>query len=161
MTDLPAAPLFLLHVAGAKVGTVLAAALAGTGLKVEDAVVLNQVDQLEPVTPSALSARLGISPSTLTYRLRGLERGGLLARRANPGDGRSALLELSAAGRARWDACRPVWLEAVRSIERELTVPAGEVLDVLRELARAADAVARGSSPPSASRAPSGRSPGS
>jgi DNA-binding MarR family transcriptional regulator len=160
MTELPAAPLFLLYVATTKVGNVLAGALAGTGVKVEDAVVLNQFEVLGPVTPSALAARLGLSPSTLTYRLRGLERDGLVARRPNPADGRSALLELSPAGRARWDEARPVWLEAIRSIERELDLPTEEVLDVLREVARAADA-ARGSSPPSASPAPSGRSRGS
>ena len=160
MTDSPSAPLFLLYVASAKVGSVLAAALADTGVKVEDAVVLNQVDQLEPVTPSELSARLGLSPSTLSYRLRGLERDGLVERRANPDDGRSALLELSRAGRATWDACRPVWLDAVRSIERELALPADEVLDVLREVARAAEA-ARATFPPSASPATSGPSPGS
>ena len=159
MSDLPAAPLLLLYVATSKVGGVLGRVLTGTGLKVEDAVVLNQVELLEPVTPSALAARLGISPSTLTYRLRSLERDGLVARRPNPGDGRSALLELAPAGRTRWDECRPIWLEAVRSIERELTLPSAEVVDTLRELARAADAATE-SFPPSAPSA-SGRSPGS
>ena len=145
MNELPAAPLFLLYVATTKVGNVLAHALAETGLTSEDALVLNQVDILGPVTPSALAARLGISPSTLTYRLRGLERDGLVARSPNPGDGRSALLELSGAGRERWDECRPVWLDAIRSIERELALPADTVIDVLSELGRAAEAVlARG-----------------
>ena len=141
MNELPAAPLFLLYVATTKVGNVLAAALAETGVGVEDAVVLNQVDVLEPVTPSALAARLGISPSTLTYRLRSLERDGLLLRSPNPADGRSALLELSASGRARWDQCRPGWFDAIRSIERELARPFDEVVEVLREVVRAADAV--------------------
>jgi DNA-binding MarR family transcriptional regulator len=140
MTELPAAPLFLLYVATTKVGNVLSSALQGSGVKVEDAVVLNQIDAVGPVTPKALAARLGISPSTLTYRLRGLERDGLVARSPHPDDGRSALLELSAAGHARWAKCRPLWLGAVRSIERELTVAADEVVEVLRELGRAADA---------------------
>ncbi|MGZ8695313.1 MAG: hypothetical protein ACXWYS_07730, partial [Gaiellaceae bacterium] len=58
-----------------------------------------------------------------------------------------------------WAECRPVWLGAVRSIERELTIAADEVVDVLRELGRAADAVLRGSSHPAAASASSDRSP--
>ncbi len=142
VNSLTDAPLFLLYVATTKVGGILAAALEGTPFSVEDAVVLNQIDVLEPVTPSVLARRLGIAPNTLTYRLRSLERRRLVLRRANPADGRSVLLGLSAGGRRRWERVRPAWLGAVRDVEAALEVPRENVITALRALASAADTVA-------------------
>ena len=141
MNALPAAPLFILYVATAKVGAVLSAALDGTPFTIEDAVVLNQIDVLEPVTPAVLATRLGISPSTLSYRLGSLERRRLVLRRANPDDGRSALLSLSTSGRRRWERVLPAWIGAVRSIEQALEPSREDVLAVLHALASAADSV--------------------
>jgi DNA-binding MarR family transcriptional regulator len=142
MNSFPDAPLFLLYVATTKVGVILAAALEGTPFSVEDAVVLNQIDVLEPVTPSVLARRLGIAPNTLTYRLRSLERRQLVLRRANPADGRSVLLALSSVGRRRWERARPEWLGAVRDLEGALAVPRENVITALRAVATAADTVA-------------------
>ena len=136
------APLFLLYVATTKVGGILAAALEGTPFSVEDAVVLNQIDVLEPVTPSVLARRLGIAPNTLTYRLRSLEQRRLVLRRANPVDGRSVLLALSALGRRRWERVRPAWLGAVRDLEAALEIPHEDLITALRAVATAADTVA-------------------
>src|SRR6185436_16499427 len=107
MNEISPAPLFLLYVATTKVGRVLSTALERTAFTAEDAVVLNQIHMLEPVTPSTLAARLGVSPSTLSYRLRTLEERRLVLRGANPDDGRSALLGLSALGRRRWERVLP------------------------------------------------------
>ncbi|HEV8251461.1 MAG TPA: MarR family winged helix-turn-helix transcriptional regulator [Gaiellaceae bacterium] len=139
MNELPAAPLFLLYVATAKVGNVLAAALEGGPFTVEEAVVLNQIDVLEPVTPSVLAARLGISPSTLSYRLRALQRRRLVSRDDNPHDGRSALLTLTPLGRRQWERVLPLWLATIRAMEDGLETPRDEVVAVLRELVAAAD----------------------
>ena len=95
MDRLPPPVLFELSVAAQKVGQVLALSLAGTPVRLEDAALLNQLGRLEPMTPTALASRLGVSPSTLTYRLKGLEARGWVSRRANPADGRSALLGLT------------------------------------------------------------------
>jgi len=138
----PDAPLFLLYVATTKVGGILAAALEETPFSVEDAVVLNQIDVLESVTPSVLARRLGIAPNTLTYRLRLLERRQLVLRRPNPADGRSVLLALSAAGRRQWELVRPAWLGAVRDVEDAFEIPRENVITALRAVATAADTVA-------------------
>ena len=141
MKEIPAAPLFLLYVATAKVGNVLAAALEGGPFTTEEAVVLNQIHVLEPVTPSELAARVGISPSTLSYRLRALQQRGVITRTGNPNDGRSALLALTAEGRREWEGLLPTWLGAIRAIEDSLEISRDEVVAALRELAAAADRV--------------------
>jgi DNA-binding MarR family transcriptional regulator len=141
MNEIPAAPLFLLYVATAKVGNVLAAALEGGPFSTEEAVVLNQIDVLEPVTPSELAARVGISPSTLSYRLRALQQRGVIIRTGNPSDGRSTLLTLSAAGRSQWDEVLPAWLSAVRALEDALDTPRDDVVAVLRDVIASADRV--------------------
>jgi DNA-binding MarR family transcriptional regulator len=141
MTEFPPAPLFLLYVATAKVGSALATALGDGPFTVEEAVVLNQIDVLEPVTPSELAARIGISPSTLSYRLRALQQRDLISRAGNPNDGRSALLALTSAGRRQWEDVLPTWLAAIRALEDALELPRDDVVAVLRELAAAADRV--------------------
>lgn len=56
----------------------------------------------EGARPSGdLAATLALDHSTVTRQLAALEKGGLIARRPNPLDGRSALIEATAAGRAR------------------------------------------------------------
>jgi DNA-binding MarR family transcriptional regulator len=141
MNEIPAAPLFLLYVATARVGSVLSAALEGGPFTTEDAVVLNQIHVLEPVTPSELAARVGISPSTLSYRLRTLQHRGVITRTGNPNDGRSALLTLTDSGRREWEDLLPTWLGAIEAIEQTLETPRDEVVAVLRELAAAAERV--------------------
>ncbi|MEZ4235522.1 MAG: MarR family transcriptional regulator [Myxococcota bacterium] len=47
-----------------------------------------------------LAEAAGVDPSTMTATLRRMERDGLIARRADPADGRSTLVALSARGRA-------------------------------------------------------------
>lgn len=51
-------------------------------------------------TPSGLTAYLGLTKGTVSQTLMALERGGLIEKTANPGDGRSVRLELSAGGRS-------------------------------------------------------------
>ena len=122
-----------------RVGEVLSAALAGSRMTVDDATVLNQVDVLGPVTPSVLAARLGVSPSTLSYRLRTLEDRFWLERRRNPDDGRSVLVSLSPRGRRAWKRVLPAWVAALRGIEDALGVPEKRVSEVLRAIAAAAE----------------------
>lgn len=50
-------------------------------------------------TPGGLTAYLGLTKGTVSQTLMALERGGLVEKTANPGDGRSVRLDLSPAGR--------------------------------------------------------------
>ena len=143
--DRPPPPvLFELSVAAQKVGQVLASSLAGTPMRLEDATLLNQLERREPMTPTDLATRLGMSPSTLTYRLKGLEARGWVSRRANPADGRSALLGLTPKGRKTWSAAQPGFIAALRSVEERLELPAQDVASALAAIAAAAEAVLQG-----------------
>ena len=51
-------------------------------------------------TPGALTAYLGSTKGTVSQTVMSLERAGLIAKAANPDDGRSVRLELTPAGRA-------------------------------------------------------------
>ena len=144
MDRLPPPVLFELSVAAQKVGQVLASSLAGTPMRLEDATLLNQLGRLEPMTPTDLASRLGVSPSTLTYRLKGLEARGWVSRRANPADGRSALLGLTPSGRKTWSAALPGFVAALRSVEERLELPAEDVASALAAVAAAAQAVLQG-----------------
>lgn len=97
------------------------------------------LDREGPFTPTELARRLGIGPSTLTYRLKALEAEGTLTRRPNPADGRSAFVELSAAGRRRWKRVIPSLTETLRSAERRIALPHDEVAASLDALSAAVD----------------------
>jgi DNA-binding MarR family transcriptional regulator len=144
MDSSPAPVLFELSVAAQKVGQVLAAALASTPVGLEDATLLNQLARLEPATPTELASRLGVSPSTLTYRLKGLERRGWVSRTPNPADGRSSLLALAPAGREAWAAALPAFVAALRSVEERIGLEAEDVSMALAAVAAAADAALQG-----------------
>ncbi len=62
----------------------------------------------EPPTTLALSDMLGLQWPTLVRTLNGLEEDALIERHANPGDGRSRLIAITAAGRAVVDQVQPV-----------------------------------------------------
>lgn len=61
-----------------------------------------------PVTIVALSRRLSVRWPTLVRTLSNLEADGLIARTANPADGRSRIVELTAAGRAMLARIQPI-----------------------------------------------------
>ena len=144
MHSSPPPVLFELSVAAHKVAQVLSSSLAGTPVRLEDATLLNQLARFEPMTPTDLAGRLGVSPSTLTYRLQSLEARGWVSRTANPADGRSALLGLTPRGRKAWSAALPGFVAALRSVEERLELPAEDVAAALAAVAAAAQAVLQG-----------------
>jgi DNA-binding MarR family transcriptional regulator len=119
--------IFQLYVTYQRSGQLVSRALAGTGIRAEDAPLYSVLDREGPLTPTELARRLGIGPSTLTYRLKALEARGVVVRRANPDDGRSALVQLSAYGRRRWQETVPAFAEALRRAERRIALPHHEV----------------------------------
>ncbi len=97
------------------------------------------LDRSGPLTPTELAKRLGIGPSTLTYRLKALEARGIVVRRTNPTDGRSALVQLTAYGQRRWQETIPAFAEALRRAERRIALPHDEVAASLDAIAAALD----------------------
>lgn len=87
----------------------------------------------EPVRPSELSIELGVHPSSVTRQVQALEAAGHIAVAADPEDGRSCFVSLTAAGREEINRLTQIGLarfalfvadweaEEVRTLARLLT----------------------------------------
>jgi DNA-binding MarR family transcriptional regulator len=73
--------------------------------------VIRMIGRFPGISAGEVSGLMHVHPSTLTGVLKRLQRRGLVVRRADPADGRRALLELTAKGR-RVDATRTGTVEA-------------------------------------------------
>jgi len=73
---------------------------ADGGLTMPEASALNRLDRGGPASPSALARLEQISPQSMGATLAALEGRGLIERRADPDDGRRAVMSLTEAGRA-------------------------------------------------------------
>jgi DNA-binding MarR family transcriptional regulator len=69
------------------------------GLTMPESVALARLEKNGPLTSSELAKLERISPQSMGATLAALQKRGLIERRADPGDGRRALLSLSKAGR--------------------------------------------------------------
>jgi DNA-binding MarR family transcriptional regulator/GNAT superfamily N-acetyltransferase len=78
---------------------VLAEDLLDTPFSLAEARILYEIAHGEPATAAALIAATGLDQGYLSRLLKGLERQGLVGRRAHPEDGRIRLLHLTAKGR--------------------------------------------------------------
>lgn len=96
------------------------AALAESELPAEDYPIYVLVGAEGPWTPTGLAARLEMPLSTVLFRLRRLERRGHAERVANPDDGRSYLLRLTAAGERLLGEARPAFRDYAEAVEGRL-----------------------------------------
>jgi len=103
--------------------------------------VLGRLDREGPQSTSKLATAERVRPQSMGQTVAELESQGLIERRPDPADGRSALLELTDAGRAelREDrGRREGWL--AEAIEENFTAAERETLDeAVRLLARLAE----------------------
>jgi DNA-binding MarR family transcriptional regulator len=90
-----------------------------------------------PARPAELAARAGVSRPTVTRLLDGLARDGLVARRADPDDGRARRVELTGAGRRRVRELGPAHARRIGALTRYLTVQDRRDLDRLLDRLRA------------------------
>ena len=118
--------IFLLYGAYQRAGQLVSLALVGTGIAPEDAAIYNVLERRGTVTPTQLVEALGMAPSTVTYRTKGLVERGHLERVTNPDDGRSALLALTPAGLHAWREVLPGFVAALRAAEDRLAIPQAE-----------------------------------
>jgi DNA-binding MarR family transcriptional regulator len=89
---------------------------AAHGLSLNDYEVLVHLSEAPQyaLRMSELADRLLLSRSGLTRRIDGLVRGGLVARRVCPSDGRGSLAQLTPAGAERLGQAAPTHVEGVR-----------------------------------------------
>src|SRR3712207_883885 len=79
---------------------------AGGALSPSQGAALAVIERHGPLTPSELAAREGIQRPTATRVLARLEELGLVARAADPADGRSSLVTVTPAGAALLEELR-------------------------------------------------------
>lgn len=77
-----------------------ARAVEAEGVTVAEWVVLRLLHEVDRIAPSRLAARMGMTKGAISKLGDRLAAKGLVARRANPHDGRAHTLELEPAGRA-------------------------------------------------------------
>lgn len=131
--------LFVLH---QHLGGLLAAVLEPTGVTPAQYAVYGQLGQRDQ-TPSELGRTLGLPLPTLSGYLAAMDRRGDIARTRSDSDGRSHVVALTAAGRARLEDCRPRMRKVVATLNAELggRDAAEGVRDVLAGLDEAIRAV--------------------
>lgn len=89
------------------------------GLKTTQYSLLSQAERLAPVKPSVLAAHMQMDASTLTRNLQPLMALGLVT--VGPGeDGRSRVVEVTEAGRAKREEARREWKRAQVALNERL-----------------------------------------
>lgn len=76
-----------------ELGILTARVAVASGLRPPDLDILDVAVHDGPISPTGLARRTGVHPATMTGVLARLERDGWVARRRNPADGRSAMIE--------------------------------------------------------------------
>jgi DNA-binding MarR family transcriptional regulator len=112
--------------------------------------LLNRVSQGGPARLTALATKEGVSQPSMTQLIQRLERQGLVTRRADPDDGRVALVAITQAGQALLDDRTRIRRErlaallATLSLEDEfaLWLSAQVALPILHRLVKNADSLA-------------------
>lgn len=100
-------------------GALLDEALAVTGTTAAMYAVYGQLAQ-GLMSPGQLRERLGLRAPTLSGYLKTMEEIGHAVRERSPSDGRSAVIDLTAAGRAKYEECRGVVAEVVHAIHESI-----------------------------------------
>jgi len=119
----------------------LLAVSASDDLSSGQASVLARLGRGDASTASALADAEHVRPQSMAVTLASLERAGLITRTPDPGDGRRQIVELTDAGRARFEgarAAREEWLSlalASRYTEEELH----RIIEAMRLLERIAE----------------------
>jgi DNA-binding MarR family transcriptional regulator len=135
-------PFLLLFATGRQLRTLLDDEMAGAPLTPDEFAVTSVVRLEQPVRPTELARLTGLRPTTLSNYLRRFEAGGLTTRRGDPADGRASLVELTAEGLERTEACFPAFAAAIGSFQKALAeagVPELDVVETLEQVSRALD----------------------
>ena len=63
--------------------------------------LLSSLNDGEPVTPSEVAEKLGVTMAAVTHHIKSLEKGGYVVRTSSPEDGRVSFVSLTAAGKEK------------------------------------------------------------
>jgi DNA-binding MarR family transcriptional regulator len=138
--DVPGASLlFELFSAGQRVRSLLASAMADAPLTPDEYAVYSVLVDEGPSTPTAMARAVGMPPTTMSHHVRAMATRGHVERQRNPGDGRSALLGLTSAGRGAHATAAAAFREANLRFLAALPMTDAEVRDALHAVGAAAD----------------------
>jgi DNA-binding MarR family transcriptional regulator len=112
-------------------------ALAPSGLTSDEFAIYSVLTTTDAMTPSDLARWMAAPPTSMSSYVKRFEARGHVVRVANPGDGRSYRLQLTAAGRAAHRAAGKLFLPVLAHVERSLEQPAPTVREALQSLHRA------------------------
>lgn len=99
--------------------------------------IYSAIGSMGRITPKDLAVLVGMPPTTLSGRIEGLVRRGIVRRVENPADGRSYLLELTEEGIQAFRAGGQGLRRALEALDKHLERPTDEVLDALEALEEA------------------------
>ncbi len=116
----PPTVLFEVFWAQQKRKRLIESALGDVELPPEDYPLYVLIGAEGPWTPTGLAERLVMPLSTVIFRVKRLEARGHAERVANPGDGRSFLIQLTAEGQALLDVARPAFRDYAEAVEARL-----------------------------------------
>jgi DNA-binding MarR family transcriptional regulator len=132
--------LFDVFVLNQRLRTLLAAALAGSGLRPDEYAVYSLLFDAGPMTPTEMGRQMGMPLTTVLDYVRSMRERGHVARRRDASDGRAFEARLTAAGLRAFHRANAAWNEALLDFEPALGMP---VRDVRRALHAIDDAAAR------------------
>jgi DNA-binding MarR family transcriptional regulator len=132
--------LFDVFVVNQRLRTLLAHALADTGLRPDEYAVYSLLLELGPLTPTEMAAHMGMPLTTVLDYVRTLVDRGHAGRDPHPRDSRSYHVRLTPAGLAAQRHAGAAWNEAVLPLESALTMPIEDVRAALNALEDAAGA---------------------
>jgi len=114
-------------------GARLERVFAAHGLTGGDFAVIATIVRLggQPLTQKKLMSELNLTAGTISVRIDRLVSNGLVRRTPDSADGRSYLIELTAAGRAAFEACVPEHLENARQLVSALSAEERDQLGAL------------------------------
>jgi DNA-binding MarR family transcriptional regulator len=115
---------------------VLDAALIPSGLSADEFAIYSVLTSTGTMTPSDLARWMAAPLTSMSSYIKRFESRGHITRVANPDDGRSYRLQLTAAGRASHRAAGKLFQPVLDHVERSLDQPPPTVRDALQSLHR-------------------------
>jgi DNA-binding MarR family transcriptional regulator len=137
----PPSLLFDVFVVASQTGRLVERALAGSRIPPEEFAIYSVLTHEGAVTPTELARELGMARSTLIFRVNRMIDRRHARRTANPADGRSSLIALTARGQRALDEVREPFREVLVAVHGKLTLPPGKVRAALADLMAAQNAV--------------------
>jgi DNA-binding MarR family transcriptional regulator len=121
---------------------VLSDAMAESGMRPDEYAVYSVLFDNGPLTATEMSDALGMPLTTVLDYLKAMSSDGHVDRMPHPSDGRALQLSLTRSGVAAHRRAHDHWEIVRKQVERNLSLPVGQVRRALRALSDAANVAA-------------------